>query len=67
MLESHARALKTRIFAKFLNKTWAKRMGQLVGAQGQVKVAKKMIKHPHLWRSPSKRQTKNKIFFFDVN
>jgi len=27
-------------------------MGQLVGAQGQVKVAKKMQKHPHWWRSP---------------
>jgi len=30
-------------------------MGQLVGAQGQVKVAKKMQKYSHLWRSPSKR------------
>ena len=41
-------------------------MGQLVGAQGQVKVAKKMQKHPHLWRSPSKRQTKNKKNFFSM-
>ena len=39
-------------------------MGQLVGAQGQVKVAKKMQKHPHLWRFPRKRQTKNKQNFF---
>ena len=43
-------------------------MGQLVGAQGQVKVAKKKQKHPHLWRAPSKRQTKDKQnCFFDVN
>ena len=32
---------------------------QWVGAQGQVKVAKKMQKHPHLWRSP--QQTPNQI------
>jgi len=39
-------------------------MGQLFGAQGQVKVAKKIQRHPHLWRSPSKRQTNNKKIFF---
>jgi len=27
-------------------------MGQLVRAQGQVKMAKKMQKHSHLWHSP---------------
>ena len=37
-------------------------MGQLVGAQGQVKVAKKMIKHSHLWRSPQ-QTPKQKLFF----
>ena len=39
-------------------------MGQLFGARGQLKVAKKMQKHPHMWRSPSKRQTINKNFFY---
>ena len=43
-------------------------MGQWVGPQGQVKVAKKMQKHPNLWRSPQQmpNQTRKK-FFFDVN
>ena len=40
-------------------------MGQWVG--GQVKVAKKMQKHPHLWRSSSKRQTKNEKMFFSMS
>ena len=35
-------------------------MGQLIG--GQVKVAKKMQKHPHLWRSAQK-MPKQKNFF----
>ena len=40
-------------------------MGQLVGAQGQVKVAKKMQKRPHLWRSPQQTPNqKQKSFFF---
>jgi len=39
-------------------------MGQLVEAQGQVKVAKKM----HLWRSPQQTPNqKQKNFVFDVN
>jgi len=38
-------------------------MGQWIGAQGQVKVAKKMQKLPICDVSPSKRQTKNKFFF----
>ena len=43
-------------------------MGQLVRAQGQVKVAKKMQKHPHLWRSPQQMPNqKRKKNFFDVN
>jgi len=43
-------------------------MGQLAGAQGQVKVAKKMQKHPHLWRSPQQMSNqKQKNIFFDVN
>ena len=43
-------------------------MGQLVGAQGQVKVAKKCKNTPTCDVPPSKRQTKNKKnFFFDVN
>jgi len=38
------------------------------GAQGQVKVAKKMQKHPHLWRSPQQMPNqKRKKNFFDVN
>jgi len=41
-------------------------MGELVG--GQVKVAKKKQKHPHLWRSPQQtRNQKQKKFVFDVN
>ena len=36
-------------------------MGQLVGAQGQVKVAKKMKKH--LWRCPQQTLNQNQIFF----
>ena len=39
-------------------------MGQLVGAQGQVKVAKKMEKHPHLWRSPQQTPNQTKKFLF---
>jgi len=39
-------------------------MGQLVGAQGQVKVAKKMQNTPTCDVPPSKRQTKNKNIFF---
>ena len=36
--------------------------------QGQVKVAKKMQKHPHLWRSSQRTPNqKRKNFFFDVN
>jgi len=39
-------------------------MGQWVKAQGQVKVAKKMQKHPHLWRSLQQMPNqKQKIFF----
>ena len=42
-------------------------MAQWVGDQGQVKVAKKKSKHPHLQRSPREPQTeyrKRKAFFF---
>jgi len=35
-------------FGLVSEKTRAKRMGQWVGAQGQVKVARKMQKHSHL-------------------
>jgi len=43
-------------------------MGQWVGAQGQVTVAKKMQKHSHLWRSPQRTPNqKGKNCFFDVN
>jgi len=43
-------------------------MGQLVGAQGQVQVAKKMQKHPTCDVASSKHQTKNKKkYFFIVN
>ena len=43
-------------------------MGQWAGAQGQVKVAKKMQKHSHLWRSPKQTPNqKQKNFFIDVN
>ena len=39
-------------------------MGQLVGAQGQVKVAKKMQNLSHLWRSPQQTPNqKQKLFF----
>ena len=40
-------------------------MGQWDGAQGQVKVSKKMQKQPHLLTfPPANLQTKNKKFFF---
>ena len=42
-------------------------MGQLVGAKGHVKVAKKMQKHPHLWRSLQQTPNQKQKFFFDVN
>jgi len=42
-------------------------MGQWVGAQGQVKVSRKCKNTPTYDVPPSERQTKNKIFFFDVN
>ena len=42
-------------------------MGQLVGALGQVKVAKKMQNTPTCDVPPSKRQTKNKKFFFSMS
>ena len=64
MLESHSRALKMQIFAKFTKKTWAKRMGQWVEAQGQVKVAKKCKNTPTYDIPPSERQTKNEKKFF---
>ena len=68
MLENHSRALKMGFWPSFRKKTWARRMGQWVGAQSQVKVAKKMQKHPHLWRSPQRTPNqKQKKFFFDVN
>jgi len=38
-------------------------MGQLVGAQGQVKMAKKMQKHSHLWRSPQQTPYKTNFVF----
>jgi len=42
-------------------------MGQLVGAQGQVMVAKKMQKHSHLLRSPQQTPNQNqKNFFFSM-
>ena len=31
---------------------------------GQVKVAKKMQKHPHLWRSPQQMPNQKQTFFF---
>jgi len=42
-------------------------MGQLAGAQGQVKVAKKMQNTPTCDVPPSKRQTKNKKIFFSMS
>ena len=42
-------------------------MGQLVGAQGQVKVAKKMQKHPHLWRSPHQTPNQKQKNFFSMS
>jgi len=39
-------------------------MGQLIGAQGQVKVAKKMQKHHHLWRSPQQTPNQKQKNFF---
>ena len=42
-------------------------MGQLVGALGQVKVAKKMQNTPTCDVPPSKRQTKNKKIFFSMS
>ena len=42
-------------------------MGQLVGAQGQVKEAKKIQNTPTCDVPTSKRQTKKKKCFFDVN
>ena len=39
-------------------------MGELVGAQGQLKVAKKMQKHPHLWRSPQQTPNQKQKNFF---
>ena len=39
-------------------------MGQLVGAQSQVKVAKKMQKYSHLWHSPQQMPNqKQKVYF----
>ena len=39
-------------------------MGQWVGAQGQVKMVKKMQKHRHLWRSPQQTPNQNQKNFF---
>jgi len=41
-------------------------MAQWVGAQGLRKVAKKMQKHPHLWRSPQQTTNQKQKFFFYV-
>jgi len=38
-------------------------MADQVGAQGQVKLAKKMQKHPHLWRHPRNHQIQNEKIF----
>ena len=42
-------------------------MGQLVRAQGQVKRAKKMQKHSHLWRSPQQTPNQKQNFFFSMS
>jgi len=42
-------------------------MGQWVGTQGQVKVAKKCKNTPTSDVTPSKRQTKNKKIFFSMS
>ena len=42
-------------------------MGQLVGAQGQGKVAKKCKSTPTCDVPPNKRQTKNKKHFFSMS
>jgi len=42
-------------------------MGQSVGAQGQVKVVKKMQNTPTCDIPPSKRQTKNEKKFFSMS
>ena len=43
-------------------------MAQWVGVQGQVKVAKKEPKHPHLWQSPQRTlNRKRKTFFFSIS
>jgi len=43
------------------------RIGQWVGAQGQAKVAKKMQKHPHLWRYPQRTPNQKRKIFFSMS
>jgi len=42
-------------------------MGQWVGAQSQVKVAKKMQKYPHLWRSTQRTPNQKQKNFFSMS
>jgi len=42
-------------------------MGQWVAVQGQVKVAKKTQKYPHLWHSPQRTTKPKEKIFFDIN
>ena len=67
MLESHSRALKTRISAYFPQKSWAKTMTQWVGVQGQVKVAKKRKNTPTCSGPPTEPQTETENSFFSIS
>jgi len=42
-------------------------MGQWVGAQGQVNMAKNMQKHLHLWSSPQQAPNQKRKNFFYVS
>jgi len=66
MLESHSRALKTQILAKFPKKSWAILMAQWVGP------GKGSQKHPHLRRKNTPNYAENphgkrKNFLFDFD
>jgi len=63
-LESHSRALKTRITALFPTKACAKKLAHWIGAQGQIKLAKKLREHALILTSPPENpKPKTKIFF----
>ena len=64
MLESPSRVPKTRIFAEFPNKFWANVLADWVGAQGQVKLAKKKQNTPNCDVIPRKTHIQNEKLFF---